>query len=214
MFLGISTSGRSVSVAVETGGGIKSTVFSRKDKPACEVLIQKADTLLKRHSLSINKISCIGVDAGPGSFTGIRTGIATANSLGLALNIPVFACSSLDMIALQYSIDNPGFNKNLCIALNAGRGQVYTASYAENLRKINKDHIETMEEFRSGLNGVCLAVSGFEREEFNLAEYYPDAASCIRLIKTKARTGKPCFAVPNYVRLPDAEINLKKGKNE
>ncbi|MGB7336292.1 MAG: tRNA (adenosine(37)-N6)-threonylcarbamoyltransferase complex dimerization subunit type 1 TsaB [Salaquimonas sp.] len=63
---------------------------------------------------------------GPGSFTGIRVGVATARGFGVGLNIPVVGVTNLEAIAAQYRQENRlDDTQQICAAIDAGRGQVY-----------------------------------------------------------------------------------------
>jgi len=69
-------------------------------------------------------ILAIVVDIGPGSFTGLRIGIAAARALGFAWNVPVSGVGSLDLIAAAAFAGDPGLDRVAAVA-DAGRGQVY-----------------------------------------------------------------------------------------
>lgn len=72
------------------------------DRGQAEILIPMIDDVVRQSHLIMQDITCIGVTCGPGSFTGVRIGLATARSLGLALNIPVIGLSTLDVMS-RYS---------------------------------------------------------------------------------------------------------------
>ena len=69
------------------------------DRGQAEFLIPMVEDVVIEAGLTMKEIGCIAVTRGPGSFTGVRIGLATAKTLGLALNIPVFGFSTLDVIA-------------------------------------------------------------------------------------------------------------------
>ncbi len=69
-----------------------------------EDLLGNIDTLLASHQIDKRELSCVVVSAGPGSFTGIRIGIATAQGLGMGLNIPVLNVSLLHALAGSSSL--------------------------------------------------------------------------------------------------------------
>jgi tRNA threonylcarbamoyladenosine biosynthesis protein TsaB len=84
------------------------------------LLIQQ---LLSRAELELKHIKSLGVSRGPGSFTSLRMGVATQMGFALSLNLPLFACSSLEALAHKAG--------HSCVApfLKAGRGQVYCAGF-------------------------------------------------------------------------------------
>jgi len=69
-----------------------------------EDLLGNIDTLLASNQIDKRELSCVVVSAGPGSFTGIRIGIATAQGLGMGLNIPVLNLSLLHALAGSSSL--------------------------------------------------------------------------------------------------------------
>lgn len=86
------------------------------------------DSMLRESEKDINDINCIAVAAGPGSFTGIRIGVATARGLAQALDIPAVPVCTLQ--ALAEAIFAPGVL--ICPLLDARRNQVYAAIYRRN----------------------------------------------------------------------------------
>lgn len=213
--LGISTSSECASMALEVKGSVFQVPFFKTASPVCESLIRHLEELLKHFKLKISALEAIGVDTGPGSFTGLRVGIATANALGLGLTIPVKGFSSLDLLASQFRRLNPHVKDPFYAAINAGRGEVYHAQYQPfsktKFRKIEKDSLEQTSLFarkavpslliQCGLNEICPKAQ----------PAYPEALDCLSLLE-KIPAIKRRYAHPNYVRLPDAEINYRKKK--
>ena len=89
-------------------------------------LISTIVDILKKSDLQSDDISAIGVNIGPGSFTGLRAAITTARVMGQQLNIPVFGTASLQV----YSMLNKTDRKSLCI-MDARRGKAYVSIYAQ-----------------------------------------------------------------------------------
>ncbi len=90
-----------------------------------ERLIPMVDYLLKQSDFSIGDIRGLTVGLGPGSFTGVRIGVATAKILAQALNLPLVGISTLDCLAYPFT-----FGEELvCVVLDAKRGEVYSAIY-------------------------------------------------------------------------------------
>ena len=82
--------------------------------------------LLQQNGLSANKIECIGVALGPGSFTSLRIGLALAKGMALSLKIPLVGVPTLDFLAAAQPIcDLP-----LAALLQAGRGRLALVWYA------------------------------------------------------------------------------------
>lgn len=94
-------------------------------KTHSQTLLPMLDELKHMIQLDLHTIDAIAVAAGPGSFTGLRIGSATAKGLGLALDIPVIPVPTVD--ALAYNLY--GSDKLVCPVMDARRNQVYTGIY-------------------------------------------------------------------------------------
>lgn len=91
-----------------------------------ETLLAEADGLLRGLRMQIADMDAIAVTVGPGSFTGIRIGLATAKGLAMAARLPLLPVSSL--LALSYNI--PCFDGIVAACMDARRGQVYNALFS------------------------------------------------------------------------------------
>lgn len=104
---------------------------------SAKTLAPAIDELLQRNSISPDAIQAIAVTQGPGSFTGLRVGIATAKVMAYALNIPVIPINTLDVIAEQ--LDEAQLiapqTESLFCAIDAFRGQSFFAHYRRGNQK-------------------------------------------------------------------------------
>jgi len=94
-------------------------------KTHSQTLLPMLDELRRMTELDLHTIDAIAVAAGPGSFTGLRIGSATAKGLGFALDIPIIPVPTVD--ALAYNLY--GSDKLICPLMDARRNQVYTGLY-------------------------------------------------------------------------------------
>ncbi|MDE7416044.1 MAG: tRNA (adenosine(37)-N6)-threonylcarbamoyltransferase complex dimerization subunit type 1 TsaB [Lachnospiraceae bacterium] len=94
-------------------------------KTHSQTLLPMLDELKYMTELDLRTIDAIAIAAGPGSFTGLRIGSATAKGLGLALDIPIIPVPTVD--ALAYNLY--GCDKLICPIMDARRNQVYTGLY-------------------------------------------------------------------------------------
>ena len=94
-------------------------------KTHSQTLLPMLDELKRMTELDLRTIDAIAIAAGPGSFTGLRIGSATAKGLGLALDIPIIPVPTVD--ALAYNLY--GCDKLICPVMDARRNQVYTGLY-------------------------------------------------------------------------------------
>lgn len=92
--------------------------FFETDRGQAEMLIPMIDNILKNAKWTMQDVSRIAVTQGPGSFTGVRIGLATARSLGLALDIPVFGMSTLELISAEKGHD-------MLVLVDTKRGDYY-----------------------------------------------------------------------------------------
>lgn len=123
--LALDSSGLVASVAiVEDNITIAEYTVNHK-KTHSQTLLPMLDEIKRMTELDLQTVDAIAVAAGPGSFTGLRIGSATAKGLGLALGIPIIPVPTVD--ALAYNLYGSG--KLICPVMDARRNQVYTGLY-------------------------------------------------------------------------------------
>jgi tRNA threonylcarbamoyl adenosine modification protein YeaZ len=178
-------------------------------KGHAERLMAMISDVMAEAGVGFAAVDRIGVTIGPGSFTGIRAGLAAARGLGLAAGIPVVGVSTLDAIARQA----PGTD-TVMVILDARRGEVYTGLYDGNRLPISSPSLLTLESaasavtaavaemFGSGADLVASAQTNEKSEVLGLAAT-PDILDVARLT---AVTAAPLEAPrPLYLRAPDAK---------
>ncbi len=123
--LALDTSGLVCSVAVTEDDRLLSEFSIQHKITHSELLLPMMEEIKNRISLDMSSIDAIAVSAGPGSFTGLRIGVATAKGLCLALDKPLVAVPTLDALACNmYGNENV-----ICPMMDARRSQVYTGIY-------------------------------------------------------------------------------------
>ena len=125
MILGIDTSTIVSSVALIDNNKVLAELNVQHKLTHSEMLMPNIDTLLKLGSVNKGDLTAIAVSIGPGSFTGLRIGLATAKALAYALKIPIVGVSSLE--ALAYNFKLPEIY--IMPLLDAQKGNCYTALY-------------------------------------------------------------------------------------
>ncbi|MGF0034285.1 tRNA (adenosine(37)-N6)-threonylcarbamoyltransferase complex dimerization subunit type 1 TsaB [Bariatricus sp. SGI.154] len=127
--LALDSSGLVASVAVVEAGQMEEETIAEYTvnykKTHSQTLLPMLDEVAKMIELDMDTIDAIAVAAGPGSFTGLRIGSATAKGLGLALNKPLIHIPTLEGLAYNMC----GTDKIVCPIMDARRGQVYTGIY-------------------------------------------------------------------------------------
>ncbi|MDO4438824.1 MAG: tRNA (adenosine(37)-N6)-threonylcarbamoyltransferase complex dimerization subunit type 1 TsaB [Eubacteriales bacterium] len=146
--LGIESSGLVASVALVENGSLKAEYTINNKMTHSQTLLPMLEDMMKLAGDDIKTVDVIGISAGPGSFTGLRIGAATAKGLALALNIPVIKISSLAAMAFQLS---HGGANIICPIMDARRGQVYCAAYQMGICLIPEQAM-SMEDFIAELN--------------------------------------------------------------
>lgn len=97
-------------------------------KGHAEQLMEVIDIAQKRAGIAYRDLGAVAVSTGPGSFTGVRVGVATARGLALALKIPAVGVSTLEALAGEARAGQPG--RAVFVRIDAGRGQAYVARYS------------------------------------------------------------------------------------
>ena len=124
--LAIEASSLVASVAILTDDIITAEYSMNHKITHSQTLMPMIDEIVKRTDTVIEEIDAIAVSAGPGSFTGLRIGSATAKGLGQALNIPLIHVPTLDAMAYNAF----GYDGIICPIMDARRSQVYTGIYS------------------------------------------------------------------------------------
>jgi tRNA threonylcarbamoyladenosine biosynthesis protein TsaB len=125
--LGIETSTTQASVALLEGGKVVLERSSARPKQSAERLLPLIAELLGEAGWERSSLDRLAVSVGPGSFTGLRVGIACAQGLSLGLGVPLVGVGSLRAMARAVPDDLPGVR---CAVLDARRGEVFVAAYA------------------------------------------------------------------------------------
>lgn len=133
--IAIDSSGLAASVAVVEDDTLTGEYNVQYKKTHSQTLLPMLDELKKMTELDLPTVDAIALAAGPGSFTGLRIGSATAKGLGLVMDVPLVEIPTLDGLACNLY----GTDKLVCPLMDARRNQVYTGIY---------EYIRTEEEGR------------------------------------------------------------------
>lgn len=132
--LAIDTSGLVASVALAEDTVLTALFSVQYKKTHSQILMPMMEDIKNIIGLDLKTIDAIAVSAGPGSFTGLRIGAATAKGLALSLNKPIIGVPTVDALAYElYGMDNL-----ICPIMDARRGQVYTGIYSFAAEKKNE----------------------------------------------------------------------------
>ena len=139
IILGIESAALTASVAVVTDDLLTAEYTVNHKITHSQTLLPMLDEIVRMTQTDKHAVDAIAVSAGPGSFTGLRIGAATAKGLGLALNRPLVPVPTLDAAAFNLY----GTEALICPVMDARRNQVYNGLYH------CADHLETVEPSRA-----------------------------------------------------------------
>ena len=123
--IALDSSGLVASVAIVEDDTLIGEYNIQYKKTHSQTLLPMLDELSKMVELDLKSVDAIALAKGPGSFTGLRIGSATAKGLGLAMNKPIIEIPTLDGLACNLY----GTDKLVCPIMDARRNQVYTGVY-------------------------------------------------------------------------------------
>lgn len=129
LLLSLETSTHAFSCALHQGGRLMAFEESVVDQSTASMLASMIDALFKDSGLKKNQLNGVVVASGPGSYTGLRIGVATAKGICYALNVPLISVNTLSLMAFQFigqvehTFDLRG--ALLCPMLDARRMEVY-----------------------------------------------------------------------------------------
>ena len=153
MILSIDTSTEVGSLALSSNGKLLTSVELHIKNSHSEFINNAARSLVRYAGIEFNDLEAVGISKGPGSYTGLRIGVAFAKGLAFALNIPLLAINSLHLLAmgLRNNVDHEGF---ICPMIDARRMEVYTALYNKDLFEILPVHARIIDQhsFQDELN--------------------------------------------------------------
>jgi len=118
--LAIDTTSRESGLAISHEENILATLTNRDNRPHSQTLFSRIADLLHITGMEIQDVSAFAVATGPGSFTGLRVGLAAVKGLAESLNRPCLGVDSLDLLALA-----SGFDGANLVIIGAGRGEIY-----------------------------------------------------------------------------------------
>jgi len=135
--LNIHTTENKAVVNICDEGNVLSTLVNESQNQHARFLHSAIQELLQKNTISASDLKAIGVTGGPGSYTGIRIGLASAKGLCYALGIPMMMYSALELMAFSAIRQHPDNQKALfCPMIDARRMEVFCAVYDANLNEL------------------------------------------------------------------------------
>jgi len=128
VLLAFDTATPAVTVALHDGERVIASSTTVDARRHGELLAPGITALLDETWVARQDLTAVAVGVGPGPFTGLRVGLVTARTLGMALDIPVYGVCTLDVLAAQ-AVDLRVVDRPFLVATDARRKEVYWASY-------------------------------------------------------------------------------------
>lgn len=133
--LALDAAGSACSAAVWSDGRLCAQTFAAMQRGQSERLVPMAKEVMAAAGLSFAALDAVAVTRGPGGFTGVRIGLATARAFGLALGIPVIGISSFEAVAAAVPAEERR-GRILAVALDAKRRELYVQPFDATLRAL------------------------------------------------------------------------------
>ena len=229
--LAFETSAKSASVAVLEDGVLLGEYFQNSGQTHSRTVMKMAQDLLANCDLGVKNIDAAACAIGPGSFTGVRIGLAAAKGFAWGCEIPLVGVSTLEAMAKGAAVADGIY----CSVMDARRNQVYTALFEQkdgNLNRLTEDAAISLEELGNSLekienhkflvgDGASLCYNTLSNIELHLMPEHlrmQRAAGVALLAYEQLQKGNIPDAqnvTPNYLRLSQAERErLKKAETE
>nr|WP_202456725.1 MULTISPECIES: tRNA (adenosine(37)-N6)-threonylcarbamoyltransferase complex dimerization subunit type 1 TsaB [unclassified Streptomyces] len=205
--LALDTATPAVTVALHDGSSVVAESSQVDARRHGELLLPAVDRVLAEAGLKLDAVTGIVAGVGPGPYTGLRVGLMTADTFGLALGVPVHGVCTLDGLAYASGIEGGPF----VVATDARRKEVYWARYEDVRTRAGEPAVDRPAEIAAQVEGLPAVGVG--------ALLYPDtfpdarapehvsAAALASLAAEKLAAGEELLEPrPLYLRRPDAQV--------
>jgi len=224
LILGIESATARVACAIGSHEGVLAQFEATRGRRHAETLVPAIEFVCRQAQVELDEIGVVAVDVGPGLFTGLRVGLATAKAMAYALRVPMIGIVSLDLLAFPVR-----FTSRLVAAvIDARRGEVFWALYRQvpgGVQRVSPFGVDrpddVVAELAARAEDVLVVGDGALRHREVFAELdrvefaepwlsYPSAAPLVQLAHARALREDWVHhgsLEPVYLRPPDAAIN-------
>ena len=201
LLLSLDTSANYVSVALVSEVRTFAYTEEEMERGQAESLMPMIENVLQKAQKTMADIQGIAVTVGPGSFTGVRIGLAAARAFGLALGIPVFGVTCFEVWAYH-------LGRACKVVLDSKRDDYFVQSFDENGKAIDEPAIQSAEKLKSELPFIAVGTGAQAlSEEIGCEEVVkisPIAVAAARI--ALSRLDNPMPPKPLYMR--DADVTV------
>jgi len=209
LLLALDTATPAVTVALHDGTSVVASAGQVDARRHGELLLPAVDRVLAEAGTRLDAVTGIVVGVGPGPYTGLRVGLMTADTFGLALGVPVHGLCTLD--ALAFEAADAGVSGPFVVATDARRKEVYWARYDDPRTRTTEPAVDRPADLADAVAGLPAVGAG--------AALYPDtfpdvrgpahvsAAALASLGSERLAAGAGLLPPrPLYLRRPDAQV--------
>ncbi|MFJ7901115.1 tRNA (adenosine(37)-N6)-threonylcarbamoyltransferase complex dimerization subunit type 1 TsaB [Streptomyces sp. NPDC096198] len=206
LLLALDTATPAVTVALHDGTSVIASSSQVDARRHGELLLPAVDRILAEADTRLDAVTGVVVGVGPGPYTGLRVGLMTADTFGLALGVPVHGVCTLDGLAYASGLEVP-----FVVATDARRKEVYWARYDNARTRVTGPAVDRPADIAEQVAGLPAVGAG--------ALLYPDtfpkarepehvsAAALASLAAERLAAGEELPAPrPLYLRRPDAQV--------
>jgi len=215
------------SVALWADGALRASAFRLQAQGHAEALFPMIDAVCADAGVALATLDALAVTVGPGTFTGVRIGIAAARGLRLVQALPVFSVPTLQAVA---ATARRGRNAQPVLAVHdARRGEVYVQAFDAALRPVDPPAVRPLDQVAADWQARPLLLAGSAAPA--LAMRWPGGATLagdpsdprfgqpdardmlVLAVEALARPGAAAFATPPlpvYLRAPDAKLPVPR----
>jgi len=222
LILGIETATERVSVAIGGHEGVIGLFEVTRGRRHAETLVPAIDFVCRQSGIDLDEISVVAVDVGPGLFTGMRVGLASAKAIAQALRVPMIGISSLDLLAFPCRLTD----RVVVPVIDARKNEVFYSMYLQvpgGVQQVGSPTVGSVEELVADLlarsQDVLCVGDGAQRYREEILDGFhceiggdaqPSAGPLVQLAHARALREdwvNPWEIEPIYLRAPDAQIN-------
>ena len=222
LILGIETATERVSVAIGGHEGVIGLFEVTKGRRHAETIVPAIEFVCRQSGIDLEEISVVAVDVGPGLFTGMRVGLASAKAIAQALNVPMIGISSLDLLAFPCRLTD----RVVVPVIDARKNEVFYAMYRQvpgGVQQVSEPTVGPVSELVADLlarsqDVLCVGDGALRYREEILEGFHceiggdaqPSAAQLVQLAHARALREdwvNSWEIEPIYLRAPDAKIN-------
>ncbi len=236
LILGIETATPQVGVAIADEQGVLAEFHASGDRRHAETLVPAIKFVSAQAQVAISNLTAVAVDVGPGLFTGLRVGLASAKAIAFACDVPLVGVTSLEVLAFAARFSD----RRILATIDARRSEVFYASYrgtADGVVCLEEPQVgepaAVAEQLAANQPGdvsndaptdVLAVGDGALRYRDLFCDVpglalappqmrYPSAAALVELARSRVLRNEystPTDLVPQYLRAPDARINWEQ----